>query len=243
VVVAIRKSIIEMIGRNPVLDFVYPPVCLCCGRFTDDSEQVVCSDCWDRIAEIDFPFCSGCFAALEDGAPCQVCLETGATPVYALGHYVDPLKEIIHDFKYYGFQRLGQALADRLLEKYGGLLDRLGLDFLVPIPLHSYRQKSRGFNQALVLSDIIGNRLNVPVETESLLKIRRTKDQAKLIPRQRADNISGAFELFGEKLIGRTVAVVDDVVTTGATIREATRVLSDAGARPVAVIAVAAAGY
>ncbi|UCD94701.1 MAG: ComF family protein, partial [Candidatus Zixiibacteriota bacterium] len=216
---------------------------LCCGRFTDDYENLVCSNCREGIAELDLPFCSGCYAVLEDGAPCPGCLEEYALPVYALGHFVDPLKEIIHQFKYYGFQNLGKVLADRLVDKYFGFLDRLGLNYLVPIPLHSYRQKSRGFNQASILSDIIGSRLDVPVETESLLKTHRTKDQAKLIPRRRAANIAGAFRISGERLTGKTVAVVDDVVTTGTTVREAARVLTEAGAKPVAVIAVAAAGY
>ena len=113
----------------------------------------------------------------------------------------------------------------------------------MPIPLHSYRKKARGFNQAQILSDIICKRLKVPVEAASLLKIRRTKDQVKLDVRQREENIRGAFRVFGDRLTGKRVAIVDDVVTTGATIREAAKVLVNSGAKPAAVIAVAVAGY
>jgi len=128
------------------------------------------------------------------------------------------------------------------VDKYAAALKKIRADFIIPVPLHSYREKSRGFNQAAILSDIIGKRLGVPVDVDNLLKIRRTKDQAKLDPMQRERNIKGAFKLYKDTLRAKRVLLVDDVVTTGATIREAGKVLSGSGAKPVAVCTIAVAG-
>lgn len=237
------RTILEKIGLRGVLDFIYPPVCLCCNQFFDKPAGLVCPGCWNRIADLGFAFCSSCRGVLETELTCPDCATEDSRPVFALGHFVDPLKEIIHRFKYQGYKKLGVELADRLVDSHVDELEKIRADFIVPVPLHSYREKSRGFNQAAVLSDIIGERLKVPVESNCLLKIRRTKDQAKLDPVERERNIKGAFKLFGDTLVGKSVLIVDDVVTTGATIREAGKVLSDSGAKPVAVCTVAVAGF
>ncbi len=234
---------IARLGLKDILDLVYPPLCLSCGKFEDAYESLICPECWDEVEEFKTAFCLGCRQSIESGMRCGECPPETAGPVLALGRYTDPLKEIVHQFKYKGYRRLGAELAERLTDKYASFLKRLKIDVIVPVPLHSYRRKRRGFNQAGILADIIGRRMEVPVESGSLIKARRTRDQARLDPNRRKTNISGAFEVAGSILRAKRVLVVDDVMTTGATMDEAARALKESGARPVGFSVVAVAGF
>jgi competence protein ComFC len=225
-----------------VLDIAYPPICLCCETFIERKNELICDRCWERAKQFDYPFCANCREVLEKNVTCPHCSDEHAIPVFALGHFTEPLKEIIHRMKYYGYRRLADDLAYRLLDLYTDKMKTLKLDTIVPIPLHSYREKNRGFNQAALLSDIIGRGLAVGVDHKSLLKIRRTKDQTRLNPQQREENIKGAFKVFGEELKNKRVMIVDDVITTGATIREAHKMLEEADAQVVAYCVTAVAG-
>jgi ComF family protein len=225
-----------------VLDVAYPPVCLYCDTFIDHSKSLICSRCWNRAVQFDYPFCSNCGEILEKELYCKECSNEYSLPVFALGHFVEPLKEIIHKFKYNDYSKLAVGLGSRILGNYAEDMKKLKIDLILPIPLHSYREKIRGFNQAAVFSDIIGRGLGVRVVHRSLLKIKRTKDQTRLNPQQREVNIKGVFRVVGDKLKGNRVMIVDDVITTGATIREAARVLIEAGVKPVAYCVVAVAG-
>ncbi len=208
----------------------------------EQTDKLVCERCWIRTMQFEFPFCANCREILEKNLTCPECTGEYSLPVFALGHFTDPLKEIIHRFKYYGFKRLADGLAGRLLNLYSEKMKSLDLDAIVPIPLHSYREKNRGFNQAAVLSDIIGKGLGVGVVHKNLVRVRRTKDQTRLNPQQREENIKGAFRVFGDALKDDRVMIVDDVITTGATVREAQKVLGEAGARTVAYCVTATAG-
>jgi ComF family protein len=224
-----------------VLDIAYPPICLCCEAFITQKNELVCKRCWERAVQFDYPFCAICREVLEKNINCSQCSGEYSLPVFALGHFTEPLNEIVHRLKYYGYKKLADDLAVRLLELYADKMKTLGLDAIVPIPLHSYREKKRGFNQAALLSDILGRGLGVPVDHKSLVKVKRTRDQTRLNPRQREENIKGAFKIFGEELNNRRVMIIDDVITTGATIREAHKMLTEVDARIVAYCVTAVA--
>ncbi len=225
-----------------VLDVAYPPVCLCCDTFIKQTDNLVCDRCWIRTMQFDFPFCANCREVLEINLDCPECSGEFSLPVFALGHFAEPLKEIIHKFKYYGYKKLADDLAGRLLNLYAEDMKRLKLDAIVPIPLHSYREKYRGFNQAAILSDIISRDLDIKVVHGSLVKIKRTKDQTRLSPQQREENVKGAFGVIGDVLKDNRVMIVDDVITTGTTVREAQKVLDEAGVKTVAYCVTAVAG-
>jgi ComF family protein len=224
------------------LDIAYPPLCLCCEAFIEQRNELVCERCWERAKQFAYPFCANCREVLEKNITCPHCSGQYSPPVFALGHFTEPLKEIIHRMKYYGYKRLADDLANRLLDIYADKMKALKLEAIVPIPLHSYRERNRGFNQAALLSDIIGRGLGVRVDNKSLLKIKRTIDQTRLNPQQREENIKGAFKIFGEELKDKRAMIVDDVITTGATIREAHKMLDEAGANIVAYCVTAVAG-
>jgi len=236
------RPLLKYSGISAVLDFIFPPLCLLCEAVEVVSEHLVCESCWRKVNPVEFPFCSRCRTPLTDKTTCSECVDEHAIPVFALGTYTDPLKEIVHRYKYHGYKKLAAELSREFLNRHRETLIKRKIDCLVSVPLHSHREKIRGFNQAAILADIIGNGLKLPVDKGSLEKIRKTRDQARLDPRRREANIKNAFRVYGNSLKGKKVIIVDDVTTTGSTIQEACRALAEAGAKPCAACVIAVAG-
>jgi ComF family protein len=225
-------------GIREILDFLYPPLCLICGEGVV-SDRLICDSCWTKASNQGIVFCSECREVLVDSFACPESHEKECFPVVSLGRYIPPLKDIIHHFKYHGFSRLGLSIVDRLFADYTDSLKSLKIDGIIPIPLDSYREKMRGFNQASVLTDIIGKKLNLPMARNALRKIRRTKDQTRLDILEREANMRGTFAAETEFVSGGRFLLVDDVFTTGATIKEAARAIGDAGGKVTAALVVA----
>jgi ComF family protein len=149
---------------------------------------------------------------------------------------------MIHQFKYHGFADLGRMLAEKLLEQHQSLFQSIKFDFLVPVPLYSYREKRRGFNQAAVIAEVIGRSLKIPLNHDGLIQIRRTSDQAKLSPEKRHTNVVGAFAVDDDDFRGKRIILIDDVITTGATVNEIIHTLRQAGTEVTAIVTIAATG-
>ena len=150
-------------GTDALLEFVYPSCCLNCNEYIEQPGELVCPNCWDKIETFDHIFCSNCENPLSSNLICLNCGGQDAMPILALGQYVDPLDEIVRFFKYRKFPRLGRTLGEKLIANHSKLLDKVKIDIIIPIPLHSYRFKFRGYNQSLILADTIGKRLDIPV--------------------------------------------------------------------------------
>lgn len=236
-----RKEFPKIPGLAELLDFVYPPFCLVCDGEISISDQLICGNCWKKASGNAFIFCINCRKVLIENFQCPDCRDDSHFPVLCMGHYIPPLADIIHHFKYHGYSKLGQNLADNLLGDYAEHLKNAKIDYIIPIPLDSYREKGRGFNQAAVLSDIISEKVDLPVLSEALRKIRRTKDQTRLDILQREENMKGAFRAESELIAGKRILLIDDVITTGATLREAAAAICAAGGDVVAALAIASA--
>ncbi len=228
-------------GLSNLLDFFYPSFCLVCDQYIDDGPNLICPSCWNKATALGRIFCINCREEITDGLKCPHCPAELSFPVLTLGYFVDPLKEIIHQFKYQGYHRLAENLALGLLNKYASVLEKGEFDALVPIPLDSLREKKRGFNQAALLADILSEKLQIPVEREFLTKARKTRDQTKLDLHRRAENMKGAFRPGLADMEGKRIILIDDVITTGATLREAAAVLSAANAKPSLALVIAVA--
>lgn len=151
--------------------------------------------------------------------------------------YRFPLDRLVQRFKYGGDLAIGRWLAERLAER---VRDAQRPDVLVVPPLGAGRLRERGFNQALEIARTVGRRVGVTVDARAVVRRRDTPPQARLDRRARAANLRGAFAC-GADVRGRHVAVVDDVLTTGATVDAIARVLKAAGAERVSAWAVARA--
>jgi ComF family protein len=144
-------------------------------------------------------------------------------------------RQLVHAIKYRGVRDLALLMAERMHP----LRDRRGFDMAVAVPLHRSRERRRGFNQAAEILRHTG----WPQLEGPLVRVRKTDTQVGMSSGERRANISNAFAWHGPPLDGRSVAVVDDVITTGATANECARVLKENGARHVVALAFARASY
>ncbi|MBI4134295.1 MAG: ComF family protein [Candidatus Terrybacteria bacterium] len=145
------------------------------------------------------------------------------------------VRAAIDAFKYEGVQSLAGPLAALLKRPLETALHQTRNPLLVPIPMHERRLRSRGFNQAALLARVLGTVLDIPENEQILERSRDTDQQAKLPHAARAENIRGAFTVIAEKKLDAslTIILIDDVVTTGATMKEAAVTLRSAGAREI----------
>ncbi|MGE5504673.1 MAG: double zinc ribbon domain-containing protein [Actinomycetota bacterium] len=231
-----------------VIDAVLPPLCLSCGTVVAEP-GALCPDCWGRLAFVSAPCCSVCGhpfefdpAELGEGAVCGSCARK-APPwrrARAVFRYDDASRPLVLRFKHADRLEGAPAFARWMARAGAELL--AGADVIVPVPLHRWRLLARRYNQAAVLAMALGRQSGVPVVPDLLLRTRRTPPQGHLPRETREANVKGAFAIHPRRLDrvqGRTVLLVDDVMTTGATIGECARVLARAGASAVDVLTLA----
>lgn len=227
----------------------FPSFCCICRALLEKSgEKVVCNRCLDKIRLNRAPFCLSCgrfFNAQGKPHLCAACIRSRPTFSYhrSFSLYQGVLKDTILLFKYKKYKVLGKLLA-RIV--YQGLKkdDRLwwGIEVIIPVPLHPAREKTRGFNQSRVLARELGEIVNIDIIEGVLVKPINVPPQTTLTAKERRKNIKGAFKVSDKaKIKDKTILLVDDVFTTGATIQECSTVLINAGAKEVRGITVAQA--
>ncbi|TET33102.1 MAG: ComF family protein [Planctomycetota bacterium] len=237
------------LGRK-ILDTLYPRICLACGsRVKSDDAQFVCPACLEKIIFIGDSGCRKCGAKVgpgaEDNTRCLACRDS--TLIFrrcrAVGMYDGPLRELIICFKFRGNQLAGIDLGRWLIERQGGEAGGTLPDAIVPVPLHRLRKKERGFDQAEFLARHVSGKAGVWLEN-MLERIRDTEPQTSLPPTRRLKNVKGAFALKRDaKIVGKRILLVDDVMTTGATLAECSRVLKAAGAADIECLVLARTTY
>ncbi|MBD3257881.1 hypothetical protein GF377_05565 [candidate division GN15 bacterium] len=232
----------ELARRWPLLqgliDFVYPPLCAGCGEF-DESQDSVCQRCINLIDWYASPFEISDAPAAETEPPTKA--STLRFPLFAGGDYVDPLKRLVIQYKFHGVIGLADFMADRMAETYAKPFADLLPATLVPIPLHAGREYTRGYNQALVFAKALARRTDFDIDHSILVRTKRRRPQARLKQADREHNIEDVFgvtALPDESGVTRVV-LVDDVVTSGATVREAKKTLEDFGYKVIAAISMA----
>lgn len=210
--------------------------CLLC---SDSSPSWVCDACLRSLPAATTQSCPQCAAASKDGEVCGGCL---ANPPdfdesVAAFHYQFPVDQLLHRYKYGAHLALSSFFVERLWQ---AAATRIAPDVVVAIPLSRERLAERGFNQAAVLADGVARRLGVSTDHGLLRRVRHTQPQAKLEWASRQANVKDAFVAVGN-VQGKRVALLDDVMTTGATLNEAARVLKQRGATRVIAWVVARA--
>jgi ComF family protein len=233
-----------------VLDFCYPGACAMCSAFVESGRSILCGGCAGQLEKLsNAPACALCaMPAASDGAPCAWCKGAGIAHfdrIIRLGVFDDPLKHLIHQMKYHRRWPLGEFLADRLIgtERAKGLLHETQV--LVPVPLHIRRHISRGYNQADVIAQRIGRKCRIPF-LHAARRVRNTESQTQLTSQeQRYENVRGAFALrrCARQLKDKHVMVVDDVTTTGSTLRALAQVLKQAEPASLCAMVIAKADY
>jgi ComF family protein len=207
---------------------IYPSRCEVCSVSLPDSGWL-CDKCEGELGKLaDHPACPGCAAPLAmDGAPCPFCMGKGLYPlrgVARLAFYEEPLRGLIHRMKYESRWPLAELLAERLCGRPSLVGMMSHIDLVVPVPLHIRRRLSRGYNQADVIAGIISRRFRRPI-ARVVSRLRSTPTQTRIFAQaERAANVKYAFGLLNERRVaGKHILLVDDVMTTGATLRETAR--------------------
>ena len=230
---------------DALLSLFYPPHCAGCGASTESGIHV-CTGCADKVTRIEPPFCRVCSqpfdGAITDEFTCSNCAEREFHFDCAVTRCMSKgvVRDFIHRFKYDREFYLRHALAEWAAEALDDprLLAR-PFDFLIPVPLHSARQREREFNQAEAIAHLLGKRAGVPVY-RALKRVRFTTTQTRLDRHERMENLRGAFRVrHPARVLSRHLLLVDDVFTTGSTADECARVLRKAGAASVRAITVA----
>jgi len=224
-----------------LLNILYPSQCPMCGTSSDVFNlSPICSSCWSGIRRYRGPSCKVCALPFvsEHSKVCGQCLKK--TPpfskVITYGLYEDILAEAINQLKFHGIKRISKTLGRLLLS-----LDLPETEGIVPVPVTIKRLRERGFNQSLLIARVIEKESKVPLLMDTLLKKKETPPQIGLSAKERLLNLKNAFEVKGN-IKGRRLLLVDDVMTTGATVTECSKVLMKAGAEEVIVLTLARAG-
>ncbi|WCJ59117.1 ComF family protein [Fontisphaera persica] len=226
---------------DALLSFFYPEVCQVClrARATPD-EGYLCRGCTAQAQRMGSPWCDVCgqtFAGSITGEfICGDCRETPPAYDYARSVMVfeGPVREAIHQWKYQQAFWLERRLAEWLTAAAGPALRAGDWHALVPVPLHPVKERERGFNQAARLAGPLSQATGLPLNTQVLKRVKHTVSQTRLSRAERAANLRGAFVAArGERLAGARLVLVDDVMTTGATLNAAATALRQAGAEAV----------
>ncbi|MDR1848816.1 MAG: ComF family protein [Zoogloeaceae bacterium] len=231
-------SLSALPGR--ALDALLPPICLLCGASCHAplGDGVLCAGCLADLPKLPRECCPICLDATTHGERCGACLRQPPdfARVHALYRYAFPLDHLVHALKYHA----QLALADAWGRYLAILTADIAVDCVLPLPLHADRIGERGYNQALEIARALAKTRNLPLDCESLEKTRPTPPQTGLSLKTRQKNLRGAFAC-SRDFSGQTLLLVDDVLTTGATCKEAARILKRHGAKEVHVAVVARA--
>ena len=227
----------------------FPSYCrLCSDLLETPSERQVCSSCWKSVKPTRTPFCLSCGRFFEgdiDPHFCASCLEekTPYSRHRSCARYMGKLKEIILLCKFHNLPILAKGLAEFALDALAHE-DALWweLDAVVPVPLHPKRERERGYNHAQIIAKYIARSKGIQLLDKHLVKVKNVPPQMSLSMEDRRRSVKEAFAVKkGEEVRHKVVLLVDDVFTTGSTVRECSRLLCDAGAQEVRALTIAQA--
>ncbi len=227
-------SLIKSTSKN-LLDVIYPPICIVCGNSVYEHGSI-CSKCWECINFISDPQCQICgfpfdFQVIE-GAICAGCAYK--KPYFSKARsvflYDENSQKIITNFKYRDKTEYSSFFSRWMVRIGSNMLDEC--DFIIPIPLHPLKLFLRKYNQASLIANELHKHSKKKVLYNAIIRIKYTTKQASLVRKNRFKNIKGAFRInkkYIKLLEGKNILLVDDVITTGATINECAKSLIKQG--------------
>lgn len=215
---------------SALLDLLYPPHCVACGRVG----AWLCAQCITQAPALGPYVCSHCGKFMPIEGLCIDCQEGGSllAGIRSVAPHLAPYQEAIHALKYEGVRVLAKPLG-KVMADYWRREHRPAIQVVVPVPLHESRLRQRGYNQASLLAKAFCQHTGLDIETSSLKRERNTRSQVGLSASERWANVSGAFRCATQALSGKDVLLIDDVLTTGATLEACAAALLQGGVQRV----------
>jgi competence protein ComFC len=211
---------------SALIDLLFPPHCIFCGAVIPSGTQI-CEKCEEEISNID--------AVKYMNVP-----EAGKTILCVVPYsYSGQVRQSIIRFKFQGQKQFASFYGEKMGEQIQKSELNLDFDAITSVPISAQRRKSRGYNQSELIARVVANRMGLPYR-EYLMKITDNKEQHKLSQKERQKNVRGVYQpLQQEEMIGKNILLIDDIVTTGATLSECALVLFQSGANEVNCAAIA----
>jgi competence protein ComFC len=207
------------------LNLLYPLHCLGCGKALGSLDE--------------FHLCTLCIASIKPNAMPPLELEDTPVKAYSACLYEGTLKELIHQFKYKGKTNLVKIFSRLMTDYIKENPEIADVDIITVVPLHKKRLKEREFNQSLLLANAIAKEYGLSLKN-TLEKTRKTRYQNELLKSERHTNLKDAFKICDKmKVNGQDILLIDDVMTTGATLGECAKTLLDGGAKKVSCLTLA----
>lgn len=206
-----------------LLDILFPPFCIGCDHRLSSHEQAICKSCWSNIPPTNL-------GNWKD----RVTVHTDLNCVFAGWFLNDVFQKIIHELKYQKKRIIAIELGYYLADLFRDRLYQMNLDFIVPVPLHSVRLRERGFNQSDLIGRVFSTHLGIAYNPKLLRRKKNTLSQTKLSIEERIENMDDAF-LAKDLSQHKRFLIIDDVLTTGATLSSCAKALRSRGAEYIAV--------
>lgn len=217
---------------NFVQDLFFPKECVACGK----EGEFLCKECESKITKIETPTCFYCGRVNNSFKICDKCRKaknSNLTGVIMSAYYDDgPIKRGLINLKYKGIKGIAKNFAQYQSKNIKQYLPHSKF-VVMPTPAFRTKKYKRGYNQAEVLALHVARETGLPLDVKSLVKTKDTQAQVYLSGQKRRENLAGVFIYKGPSLVNHSVLLVDDVITTGATLEECAKVLKKAGVRSV----------
>ena len=218
-----------------MLDLFFPPICSCCDVRLERS-SFLCLECAGKLKAIKPPWCARCGLSLPISETLQLnCLSCYHYPPHwdalrSVFVYQEPLRHLIHRWKFNDRPEISELFGEAMEFFIHEHWHDPNWQILIPVPLHPIRFRERDYNQALLLTQVLSNKLNIPLSSDALRRIRHTLPQSNLSRSARNQNLRGAFQVNDTLIQGRRILLVDDLYTTGATLNQCALALKREGA-------------
>lgn len=231
-----------------LLDLFFPRNCILCRRYDPaTASDPLCPACFQKVRFNHPPFCLKCsrpLPAFSVEGLCRDCLDFHPAFDYAWAAtlYAGPVEQLLPRYKFHNTTSLRKTFSGLIRTFLDRYELRIDADIIVPLPLHPTRLRERGYNQAALIAEALAQSIGIPLVTSGIERTRHTSRQSELGRKERFTNIKSAFRITRPNYFeGRHVLLVDDLITTGATVSEAALALKSAKANRVGVLALAIA--